>query len=236
MSDEIRIGVEPPPGPPPRSGKLIGLLAGLVLLLSASAWLVGTFRDPASPTTTTRHLPGETTSTAGGTTTTAAPEDRLRRARAFWTALGTGDATAAGAAVAELEPAAGDLIAFVAAFSPRLAVKDCRVFDADEVQCLVTVTDEELLAIGIGTAGERLLASDDGWFDVPSLIASSAARISLYALNVHTDEVRAACPLTGGPQVPGLAIVGSPTAGCGAYLAGLIPEYVGDDDAAAAAP
>ena len=236
MGDDIRIGVEPPPAPPPRSGKLIGLAAALVLLVSAGAWLVGTFRDPSSPATTISSLPGESTTTILEPTTAAALEDRLQRARTFWTALGSGDAATATAAVPEPAPGTADLIAFVAAFSPGFTVGDCRGFSTHAVECLVTVTNEDLLAIGLGTADERLLASDDGWFDVPSLAASSAARLSLHALNVHTEEVQAACPLTGSPQVSGLAIVGSPTAACGAYLAGLIPEYLGGDDTVTSLP
>ena len=226
MGDDIRIGLEPPPSPPPRSGKLIGLLAGLVLAVSAAAWLVGAFRDPASPTTTTIDLPAETTSTTAGAGTTAAAADRLPRAEAFWTALGRGDAIAATGVIRQPEPAAVDLAAFVAAFSPGFAVEDCRLLATKIVDCLVTVNDQDLLAISLGTAAERLLAADDGWFDVPSVVAISAARLSLHALNFHTEEVRAACPLTGAPQVHGLAIVGSPTGACGAYLAGLIPEYL----------
>lgn len=236
MGYDIRIGVEPPPAPPPRSGKLIGLAAALVLLVSAGAWLVGTFRDSSSPATTTIDLPGETTTTTIEPTA-AAPEDRLPRARTFWTALGAGDAAlATAAAVPEPTPGTADLIAFVAALSPGFTVGDCREFAANAVECLVTVTNEDLLAIGLGTADERLLVSDDGSFDVPSVVSSSAARLSLHALNIHTEEVQAACPLTGSPQVSGLAIVGSPTAACGAYLAGLIPEYLGGDDTVTSLP
>ncbi|HUU62217.1 MAG TPA: hypothetical protein VMX37_07520 [Acidimicrobiia bacterium] len=224
MGDDIRIGLEPPPSPPPRSGKLIGLLAGLVLAVSAAAWLVGTFHDPASPTTTTIDLPAETTSTTAGAGTTAALEDRLQYAREFWTHLGAGEADGAIAAVPEPDPGAADLIAFVAAFSPALTVEECREFTADAVECLVTVTDEDLFAIGMGIAAQRLRLADDGRFGLPALVVSASARLSLHALNFHTEEVQAACPPTGAPQVYGLAIVGSPTAACGAYLAGLIPE------------
>ena len=59
---------------------------------------------------------------------------------------------------------------------------------------------------------------------------SAAARLSLYALEVHTDDVRAACPVTDNPQAPRLAIVGSATAACGAYLVSLIPEYLAAQD------
>jgi len=225
MGDDIRIGLEPPPSPPPRSGKLIGLLAGLVLAISATAWLAGTFRDPASPTTTTIDLPAETTSTTAGASTTAALEDRLRRAAAFWRHLGAGEADAATAAVSEPAPGAADLIAFVAAFSPDLTVEECREFGGDAVECLVTITDEDLFAIGMGIPAQRLRLADDGRFGVPALVVSASARLSLHALNFHTEEVQAACPLTGAPQVYSLAIVGSPTAVCGAYLAGLIPEF-----------
>ena len=225
MGDEIRIGQEPPPAPPPRSGKLIGLLAGLALLVAAAAWLVGTFRDPSTRGATTSTLPPSTT-TNPGATTTAALSDRLDRARGFWTALGAGDATAAINAVAQPDPGAADLIAFVAAFSPGLTVRQCEEFDADTVECLVTITDEELVLVGQAFGAERPAVSDDGSFDLPEVVAAAAARLSLHALTVHTEEVRAACPLTGSPQVQGLAIVGSPTAACGAYLAGLIPEYL----------
>ncbi len=226
MGDDIRIGLEPPPSPPPRSAKLIGLLAGLVLAISATAWLAGAFRDPASPTTTTIDLPAETTSTTAADDTTAALEDRLQRAAAFWRHLGAGEVDAAVAAVPEPDPGAADVIAFVAAFSPDLTVEECREFTADTVECLVTVTDEDLFAIGIGIPAQRLRLADDGRFGLPALVVSASARLSLHALNFHTEEVRAACPLTGAPQVHSLAMVGSPTAACGAYLAGLIPEFL----------
>jgi hypothetical protein len=73
---------------------------------------------------------------------------------------------------------------------------------------------------------ERLGVSDDGWFDVPTVVGNAAARLSLHALNFHTEAVQGACPLTDAPQVAGLAIVGSPTGRCGTYLARLIPEYL----------
>ena len=60
-----------------------------------------------------------------------------------------------------------------------------------------------------------------GKLEVPEVLGSAAARLSLHALQAHAAEARAACPLTGNPQVPGLAIAGSATAECGAYLAGL---------------
>lgn len=234
MDDPIRIGVEPPPPPPPQSAKLIGVLAGLVLLASAGAWLAGAFRGSTPPTSTVA-LPPETTTTTG-TTTTAVLADRLERAAAFWLHLGAGDTNAALATVPAPSPAAADLVGFVAAFSPGFTAADCREFAANAVECLVTVTDEDLLAIGLGTAGQRLLLSDDGWFDLPAIVASSTARLSLHALTLHTDEVRAACPLTDAPQVRGLAIVGSPTAACGAFLADLIPEYLGEPHPAGARP
>jgi len=228
MGDDIRIGMEPPPSPPPRSGKLIGLLAGLVLVVAAAAWLVGTFRDPAAPATatTTIGLPAKTTSTAAGAGTTAALEDRVQRAGAFWRHLGAGEADAAIAAVPEPDPGAADLIAFVAAFSPGLEFEECREFTADSITCLVTITDEQLNAVGPATTARRLRVADDGSFDIPSPVAAAAAHLSLHALNFHTDALYAACPLTDVPGF-GLAIVGSPTATCGAYLNGLIPEYLG---------
>jgi len=200
--------------------------AALVLLVAAAIWLVGTFRDPAAPATatTTIGLPAETTSTAAGAGTTAALEDRLQWARAFWTHLGAGEADGAIAAVPEPDTGAADLIAFIAAFSPDLTVEECREFTADAVECLVTVTDEDLHAIGMGIAAQRLRLADDGRFGLPAVVVSASARLSLHALNFHTEEVQAACPLTGAPPVYSLAIVGSPTATCGAYLAGLIPE------------
>lgn len=239
MTEDIRIGEPPPPSPPARSGKLIAVVAGLILVAALAAWLMGAFRDPSTVTTTVTTLPA-TTTTSGATSTTNALSDRLHRARAFWTALGWGDAAAATAAVAQPDPGAADLIAFVAAFSPGLTVQQCGEFDADTVECLVTVTDEDLLAIGAAVpmgipmgggfapvpVAERLRLSDDGWFDVPTVAANAAARLSLHALNLHAEEVRAACPLTDAPQVPNLAIVGSPTGPCGAYLARLIPEYL----------
>jgi len=226
MGDDIRIGMEPPPSPPPRSGKLITMGAALVLLVAAAIWLVGTFREPASPTTTTIDLPAETTSTTAGAGTTAALEDRLQRAGAFWRHLGAGEADAAIAAVPEPDPGAADLIAFVAAFSPGLEFEECREFTADSITCLVTITDEQLNAVGPATTARRLRVADDGSFDIPSPVAAAAARLSLHALNFHTDALYAACPLTDVPGF-GLAIVGSPTATCGAYLNGLIPEYLG---------
>jgi hypothetical protein len=238
MDDPIRIGAEPPPTPPPRPAKVVGVLAGLVLLASAGAWLAGALRDPAPPTSTVVLPPETTTTDVGGmvTTSTAALEDRLRRAVAFWAHLGAGEGEAALAAVPAPSPGAADLVGFVAAFSPGFTVTDCREFAANAVECLVTVTAEDLLAIGLGTAGQRLLLSDDGWFDLPAVVASSTARLSLHALSLHADEVRAACPLTDAPQVSGLAIVGSPTAGCGAYLAALIPEYLGEQPPADGRP
>ena len=235
MDDPIRIGAEPSPPPPPRSGKLIGVLAALVLLGSAGAWLAGAFRGSATPASTLV-LPPTVTTTTTGPTTTAVLADRLRRASVFWAHLGTGDSDAALAAVPASSPAAADLAGFVAAFSPGFTVADCRSFATNAVECLVTVTAEDLLAIGLGTAGQRLLLSDDGWFDIPAVVASSAARLSLHALSLHAAEVRAACPLTDAPQVRGLAIVGSPTAACGAYLADLIPEYLGKPHPAGARP
>lgn len=237
MGEAIRIGGEPPAAPPPRSGKLIGVVAGLIVLVSAGAWLAGAFRG-AEPAPTTITLPPETTTTASmdTTTTTGIPADRIQRAHIFWTAMGAGDAIAATAAVAEPQPGAAELVAFVAALAPRLEVEDCGLFAANAVSCRVTVSNEDLLAIGLGNPRESLLVSDDGWFDVPSVVASAAARLSLYALNVHTEEVRAACPLTDSPPVQSLTIVGSPTGDCGAYLAGLIPEYLGAHDTTTTVP
>jgi hypothetical protein len=231
MGDEVLIGIEPPPTAPPRSGKVLGLAAGLIVLVAAGAWLVGTSRDTSPPSTTMAPFPDQTfprplTTTTGGPTTTASLEDRLQRARTFWTTMGTGDAAGALAAVAEPAAAAGDLIAFVAAFETGFTVGDCRELADDAVECLVVVPDGALRTVGTGTADEVLRVADDGGFDVPSPVGSAAARLSLYALEAHTEEVRAACPLTGSPPVLHLAIVGSPTAGCGAYLAGLIPEYL----------
>jgi hypothetical protein len=229
MGDDIRIGEPPAPPPPARSGMLIAVGAGLVLLAAGAAWLMGAFRDPSDYDTTTIALPSTTTTTVGTTSTTSALSDRLHRARTFWTALGAGDAAAATAVVADPDPGAVDLIAFVAAFSPGLTVQQCGEFDADTIDCLVRVTNEDLLAVGgVGGTG-RLRVSDDGRFDVPAAVANAAARLSLHALNLHTQEVQSTCPLTDAPQVPGLAIVGSPTGWCGAYLARLIPEYLYTD-------
>jgi len=231
MGDEVRIGVEPPPTAPFRSGKLVGLAAALILLVAAGSWLVGTFRDTSVPGTTKVSTPDQTfprplTTTTGGTTTAASLEDRLQRARTFWTAMGRGDAIGALTAVTAPTAAAGDLIAFVAAFEAGFTVGDCGEFAVNTVECRVMVPDGDILTLGTGTAEEVLRVADDGLFEVPSLVGSTAARLSLYALEAHTGEVRAACPLTWNPAVLGLAIVGSPTAGCGAYLAGLIPEYL----------
>jgi len=239
MGEDIRIGEPPAPPPPARSGKLIALAAGLVVVVLLTAWLLGAFRNPSTETTTTS-LPPTTTTTSGTTSTTSVLTDRLHRARAFWTALGAGDAASAAAAVAAPDPSAVDLIAFVAALSPGLTVQQCGEFDDDTVECLVTITDEDLLAVGaaaplgasVGGAfisvpvAERLGVSDDGWFDVPTVVGNAAARLSLHALNFHTEAVQGACPLTDAPQVAGLAIVGSPTGRCGTYLARLIPEYL----------
>lgn len=225
MPDEVRIGVEPPPVPPPRSSKVLALVAGLVLLAAAGAWLAGIFGEEA-PTATTREVTFPTTSTTAGPTTTLPLDDRLAAARLFWRALGAGDASAAAAAFPAATPAAADLMGFAAAFRPGFTVGECTGFAANAVQCPVTVANGDLLTIGLGAPEEVVLVADDGWFEVPAVLGSSAARLSLYALDAHTEEVRAACPVTDNPQVPRLAIVGSATAGCGAYLAGLIPEYL----------
>jgi len=130
-------------------------------------------------------------------------------------------------------------------------VSDCEEFFADAVACRVVVTNTDLLAIGTpevinvarcayaenpavcqsvllaaGGADQVLTVADDGWFDVPSVLGFAAGRLSLYALQVHTDEVREACPVTHDPAVPHLPIAGSTTPACGAYLAGLVPEYL----------
>lgn len=223
MPDEIRIGVEPPPIPPPRSGKVLALTAGLILLAGAGAWLAGVFGE--DPPTTTRATATSTT-TATGAPTTAALDDRLAAARLFWTALGRGDVAAATATVAAPTAAAIDLMGFVAAFRAGFAVGECTGFAFDAVQCTVTVTEGSLMSLGIGTPDEALRVADDGRFDVSAVVASSAARLSLYALEAHTEELRTACPVTDNPRVPRLAIVGSATASCGGYLAGLIPEYL----------
>jgi hypothetical protein len=227
MPDDVRIGMEPEPAPPARSSRILVVAAILVLLAAAGAWLAGIFSGDATTTTTAIEITFTTT-----TTTTAAPattlplEERLSRAAAFWGHLGSGGAAAAAAAIPDAGKAATDLMGFVAAFRPGFIVGECEAFAANAVQCSVTITNADLLAIGSGTHEERLLVDDDGWFDVPVMLGSAAARLSLYALEAHTAEVRAACPVTDNPQAPRLAIVGSATAGCGAYLAGLIPEYL----------
>lgn len=229
MPDDVRIGVEPEPAPPPRSSRLLVVAAALVLLAAAGAWLAGIFSGDTTTTTAVEitFTFTTTTTTAPAATTTLPLEERLTRAAAFWGHLGSGGAAAAAAAFPDAGTAATDLMGFVAAFHPGFIVSDCAAFAADAVQCSVTITDPDLLAIGSGTSEERLLVEEDGWFQVPAVLGSASARLSLYALEAHTAEVRAACPATDNPQAPGLAIVGSATAGCGAYLAGLIPEYLG---------
>ena len=226
MPDEVRIGDLPPVPPPARSSRLLAVAAGLVLLAGAGAWVAGTLRADTT-TTTGADITFVTTTTIPAATTTLPLEERLSRAAAFWGHLGNGGAAAAAAAAfPEAGAAATDLMGFVAAFHPGFLVSDCEEFAANAVQCTVTVTNAHLITIGLGTPDERLLVDDDGWFDVPVVLGSSAARLSLYALDAHTEELRAACPLTENPQAPRLAIVGSATTGCGAYLAGLIPEYL----------
>jgi len=227
MPDDVRIGVEPEPAPPPRSSRLLVVAAALVLLAAAGAWLAGIFSGDTTTTTTAVEIAFATTTTTtlAATTTLPLPE-RLSRAAAFWGHLGSGGAAAAAAAFPDAGTAATDLMGFVAAFHPGFIVSDCAAFAAHAVQCSVTVTDPDLLAIGSGTSEERLLVEDDGWFHVPAVLGSASARLSLYALEAHTAEVRAACPVTDNPQAPRLAIVGSATAGCGAYLVSLIPEYL----------
>jgi outer membrane protein assembly factor BamB len=228
MPDDVRIGAEPSPAPPPRGARLVVVVAGLILLAAAGAWLAGVFGGDA---TTTTLVPDATltftTTTTPASTTTRPLEERLAAAATFWDLLGRGGAAAAAAAAfPEAPPAAIDLMGFVAAFQAGFVVEHCTDFAANAVQCNVTVANGHLLAIGSGTPGERLRVAEDGWFDVPAVLASAASRLSLYALDAHTGEVRTACPVTDNPQVPRLAIVGSATAECGAYLAGLIPEYL----------
>lgn len=226
MPDEVRIGVEPPPLPPSRSSRILAVAAVLVLLAGAGAWLAGTLSGDTT-TTSGADITFVTTTTTAAVTTTLPLEERLSRAAAFWGHLGSGGAAAAAAtAFPEAGAAATDLMGFVAAFHPGFIVSDCEAFAADAVQCTVTVTNGHLITIGLGTTHERLLVDDAGWFDVPVLLGSSAARLYLYALATYPEDLRAACPVVGNPQVPGLAIGGSATPGCGAYLAGLIPEYL----------
>jgi hypothetical protein len=227
MPGEVRIGDAPAPLPPKRSSRVLIAAAVLVLLAAAGAWLAGTFGESASTTTAPEiALPSSTTAPGATTTTTLPPADLLAAARLFWTAVGSGDSAAAAAAFPAANPAATDLMGFVAAFRPYLAVGDCFEFASNAAQCEITVQNGDLLAIGEGTATQRLLVEDDGWFDVPTLLGVAAARLSLYALDIHTEGLHAACPITDNPQVPRLAIVGSATPECGAYLAGLIPEYL----------
>jgi hypothetical protein len=147
MPDEVRIGVEPPPVPPPRSSKVLALVAGLVLLAAAGAWLAGIFGEEA-PTATTREVTFPTTSTTAGPTTTLPLDDRLAAARLFWRALGAGDASAAAAAFPAATPAAADLMGFAAAFRPGFTVGECTGFAANAVQCAVTVANGDLLTRG----------------------------------------------------------------------------------------
>jgi hypothetical protein len=227
MPAEVRIGDAPAPVPPKRSSRVLIVAAVLVLLAAAGAWLAGIFGESASTTTAPEiSLPSPTTTTGPATTTTLPPSDLLAAARLFWTAVGSGDSAAAAAAFPATDPAATDLMGFVAAFRPALAVGDCAGFASNAAQCEVTVQNGDLLSIGEGTATQRLLVEDDGWFDVPTALGVAAARLSLYALEAHTGDLHAACPITDNPQVPRLAIVGSATPACGAYLAGLIPEYL----------
>lgn len=227
MPDEVRIGVEPPPLPPARSSRILAVAAVLVLLAGAGAWLAGALSGETTTTTAGADITFVTTTTMPAATTTLPLAERLTRAAAFWDILGRGGAAAAAAAAfPEAAPAATDLMGFVAAFHPGFLVSDCEAFATNAVQCTVTVTSGHLIEIGLGTPDERLLVDDDGWFEVPVLLGSTAARLSLYALDAHTEDLRAACPVTANPQVLRLAIVGSATTGCGVYLAGLIPEYL----------
>ncbi len=228
MPDDVRIGVEPEPEPAPRSSRILVVAAVLVLLAAAGAWLAGL--AGGETTTTTVGITFPTTTTSAAPATTRPLEERLAAAPGFWTALGRGDAAAAAAAFPAAEPAAVDLMGFTAAFAPGFTVAECVGFAADAVQCSVAVTSIDLLTIGTGPAGERLLVADDGWFGVPAVLGSAAARLSLFALEAHTAEVHVACPVTDNPQAPGLAIVGSVTAACGAYLVSLIPEYLAAQD------
>ncbi|MBN2114194.1 MAG: hypothetical protein JW785_08730 [Acidimicrobiia bacterium] len=224
MSTDVRLGVEPPAPAPPRSAKALALAGALIVLAAGGAWLVGVFGDGV-PTTTVA-APLVTITTTAGPTTTLPADDLLAAARLFWTAVGAGDVTAATGAFPATGAAAADLIAFAAAFRPAFTVGECREFAANAVECPVTVGNGDLLSIGSGTADEMLLVQDDGWLEVPAVLGSAAARLSLYALDAHTEELRAACPLTDNYAVLRLPIVGSATAACGGYLAGLIPEYL----------
>jgi hypothetical protein len=231
MAGEVRIGVEPAPQPPPRSGKVLGLAAGLVVLVAAGAWILGASgKEATTPSITTGPTTGltaaSTTTTEAAPTTTLPLEQRLQAARTFWSALGAGDIDSALAAVPDPAPDAADLAAFVAALHPAFTVGDCEEFAANAVSCLVVVANGDLLTIGTGSADQILTVEDDGWFGLPSVVGSAASRLSLYALREHTDDVHAACPTSDDPNVAHLAIVGSPTGACGAYLAGLIPEYL----------
>ena len=171
-----------------------------------------------------------TTTTSAAPVTTRPLEERLAATPVFWTALGTGDA-AGPPPPSPAEPAAVDFDGLRRGLRPGFTVTECVEFAADAVQCSVAVTSIDLLTIGAtGPTGERLLVADDGWFGVPAVLGSAAARLSLYALEAHTAEVRVACPVTDNPQAPRLAIVGSATAACGAYLVSLIPEYLAAQD------
>jgi len=234
MPDPVRIGVEPPPIPPRRSSRLLIAAGAIVVLAAGVAWLAGAFGG-TTPTTTipavTFPLPSTTTGPPTTALTIARPlDERLAAARAFWPALGAGDTAAAASAFPATTAAAIDLMEFVAAFRAGFPVGECSGFGADAVQCTVTITNDHLIAIGTGTPEERLVVAETGWFGVPTVLGSAAARLSLYALGAHPAELRAACPATDNPQVLGLAIAGSATAGCGAYLAGLIPEYLAAED------
>ena len=227
MPQDVRIGAEPPPTPPPRSGRVLLITGAVVLLAAFVAWLAGGFAREA-PATTSVAITFTTTSTTAGTTTTLSPSELDGAVRNFWYALGEGDVASAIAAFPGTTPSAADLIGFVAALDAGLrSVGDCSPLGAHAVQCLIVVSNPDLLEIGTGpNPEEAVVLLDDGTFDVPQRLATAVSRLSLYALEAHTEEVRAACPVTDNPQVPRLAIVGSATAGCGAYLAGLIPEYL----------
>jgi hypothetical protein len=229
MPDTVRIGDAPPPPRPPRSSRILLVVAALVLLAAASAWLAGVFGESVPPTTivtTTRPTPTTLAGSSTTSTTTMPLEARLAAARTLWASLGIGDAATAAAAFPAATPSAIDLMGFVAAFQAGFMVSDCVEFPPDAAQCTVTITDRDLLAIGAGSRREALVVEETGKLQVPGILGTAAARLSLLALEAHGAEIRAACPVTLSPLVPGLAIAGSATPGCGAFLAGLVPEYL----------
>ena len=227
MPDDVRIGVEPPAPPPARSSRILVVAAVLVLLAAAGAWLAGVFSGDTT-TTTGADITFTTTTTTPATTTTLPLEERLAAAALFWDASRQGRSGGGRRrAFPEAGPAAVDLMGFVAAFHPGFIVGRLRRLrrrrgavhrDRDQRAPPRHRHRHPRRAAPRGptTAGSTC----------PPCSGSAAARLSLYALDAHTEEVRAACPVTDNPQVPRLAIVGSATAECGAYLAGLIPEYL----------